>query len=63
MVGNNLRTNEQLIPYLTDEAWDLIKHLHKTYGVDRDLAMGLIHLMWPEEWIYELPEKPRSEEE
>jgi hypothetical protein len=52
-MAGNLRTYDQLVPYLTKRALDAVKELVDA-GVDRDLAMTLIEMKLPEEEVYEL---------
>lgn len=52
-MASNLRTYDQIVPYLTKKAIEAVADLVKA-GVDRDLAMTLIEMGMPEEEVYEL---------
>jgi len=54
-VANNLRSYDQLVPYLTETAQNGIEKLKQLGIEDRDLAMTLLEKFLPEEDIYELP--------
>lgn len=52
-MGSNLKTYDQILPYFTPEARAAVERLVKQ-GVDRDLAMTLVEMNFPEEKVYAL---------
>lgn len=54
---NNKYLNEPIFCYLTQEAEEEIEWLVDQYKMDRDLAMALLEISWPEERIYALEDE------
>ena len=52
-MAGNLRTYDQIMPYLTKKALEAVTLLVRS-GVDRDLAVTLVEMGMPEEEVYEL---------
>lgn len=56
MDNNNKDLNEKVLWALSDRAADMVKKLKVEFDMDTDLALAILERIWPESWVYNLPE-------
>lgn len=52
--NNNL--NEKVLWALSDRAAEMVKKLNEEFDMDTDLSLAILERIWPENWVYNLPE-------
>jgi hypothetical protein len=52
--------NDKIMWAVTDKARNTVQRLVKM-GMDADLALNILERIWPESWVYNLPDEDGEE--